>query len=413
VNASLYISVPERGHADIDGKAWEVLSSHNDFWRLVDQKILSPTLISSQKIRLTGSCFVGRVILNSCILEVGEKIDGSLAALLGYATFNAFRVEKYDAPASALGPLLALLVHHFLGVLRAYVSLGREFRYESMGMRGSLVGGRINITKTIGFRARGLQHVLAFDRPVLTHVTPKNRVIAAAVSEVERVSEIITLDVTDLAMARGLSLLFEDCKDTEVLFGTRDAFVRVAQRLILSANETDRDLLALASVILAHQSFDYGSPAKAISPRAWFLNLEKLFEVAVRQVLGSVYAPGTVRSRAAAEFESRIFDKASEEYKANPDLILSDAEGVQAIGDVKYKLWDESADVADMYQLLVHAVAYHAPRAFLVFPHDCFMARDLGVSVTGCHTWLFAVDVRNLQEHLQLALSTMGQVRRG
>jgi 5-methylcytosine-specific restriction endonuclease McrBC regulatory subunit McrC len=274
-------------------------------------------------------------------------------------------------------------------------------------MRGSLVGGRINITKTIGLRARGLQHVLAFSRPVLTHITPKNRIVAAAISEVERVSEIITLDVADLAMARGLSLLFQDCKDAEVLFGDRDAFVRAAQRLVASGEEGDRDLIALASVILAHQSFDYGSPVKSISPRAWFLNLENLFEVAVRQVLAAVYAPGIVTSRIEAEVERRIFDKAGDEYKANPDLVLSRSEGVKAIGDVKYKAWSGSAGQPDIYQLLVHAATYRAPIAFLVYPHDAFEVRELGVH-NDTRTWLFAVDVRKLEDHLLLALRAMG-----
>lgn len=406
MRALLHINVPERGHSDVDAKIYGALSSHADFWRLSEHKIISVAHLSPTKIRLTGSCFVGRVLLDDSVVEINEKVKGSLAALLGYATFNSFRVEKYDAPASALGPLLALLVRQFLVVLRGYVSRGRQFRYESKSLRGSLVGGRVNITQTIGLRARGLQHVLAFSRPVLTHVTPKNRIIAAAISEVERVSEIIALDVADLAMARGLSLLFQDCRDSEVLFGDRDAFVRAAYRLIASG-DGDRDLMALASVILAHQSFDYGSPVTSISPRAWFLNLEKLFEVAVRQVLTAAYAPGVVTSRIGAEIERRIFDKAGDEYKANPDLVLSQPEGVKAIGDVKYKAWNGAAAQPDIYQLLVHAATYHASIAFLVYPHEAFEVRELGVH-NDIRTWLFAVDVRKLEEHLLLALKTMG-----
>jgi hypothetical protein len=200
------VIIPERGHRDIDGHTWEILSAHPDFWRLIEQKLLSVATISPHKMRLLGSCFVGRILLDHSVIEIGEKVPGSLAALLGYATFNAFRVETFEAPASEIGPLLALLVRQFLAILRRYVSQGRQFIYETRRMQGSLVGGRLDITRTIGLRARGLQHVLAFDRPVLSHRTPKNRIIAAAVSEVERVSEIIPLHDSDLAMARGLSL---------------------------------------------------------------------------------------------------------------------------------------------------------------------------------------------------------------
>jgi 5-methylcytosine-specific restriction endonuclease McrBC regulatory subunit McrC len=408
MNAALEISVPERGHCDIDSKAWEILSAQRDFWRLVDQKIVTVTHLSHKDVRLTGSCFVGRIVLDGATLEIGEKIDGSLAALLGYATYNSFRVEQYSAPSSALGPLLGLLVRHFLLVLRSYVSQGRQFRYDRKGSYGSLVGGRINVTKTVSLRARGLPHLIAFDRPILTHAILKNRILAAAISQVERVSEIIRLNEGDLGIARGLSLLFEDCKDAEVLFGDRDAFVRAAQRMVSSKEERDRDLLALASVILAHQSFEYGSTVKSVAPRAWFLNLENLFQVSVRQVLAILYQGGTVRGGSDSGLEKRIFEKIGEEYKANPDLVLSTSTEIEAIGDVKYKVWTGSPSQPDLYQLLVHAATYKARTAFLVFPHDEFAVRDLGTSATGCPTWSFGVDIRKLKEHLLAALGMMG-----
>ena len=407
MSVPLLVGVPERGHSDIGLEAWQVLSDNPDFWRLVEQKIVSVTHLSNRDVRLTGSCFVGRIVLQEVTLEVHEKLEGSLAALLGYATFGSFRVERYDAPASALGRLLALLVRQFLLVLQAYVSQGRQFRYATKRLHGSLVGGRINMTKTISLRSRGLRHVIAFDRPVLTRVTPKNRLVAAAISEVERVSELIEVDAADLARARGLSLLFEDCKDAEVLFGEREVFVRMAQRMLSVREERDRDLIALASVILAHQSFEYGSTVKAVAPRAWFLNLENLFQVSVKQVLGGLYSRGIVRGGADSEWENRVFEKVAEEYKANPDLVLSLPSGVEAVGDVKYKVWTGSASPPDIYQLLVHASAYKADTAFLIFPHDAFVARDLGPSATGCRTWLFAVDVRKLKEHLLAALNMM------
>ena len=71
--------------------------------------------------------------------------------------------------------------------------------------------------------------------------------------------------------------------------------------------------------------------------------------------------------------------------------MFTDVTGVQAIGDVKYKMWDGSASNPDVYQL--HAATYRATTAFLVFPHDAFIARDLGTSATGCRKGLFAVDI--------------------
>jgi 5-methylcytosine-specific restriction endonuclease McrBC regulatory subunit McrC len=400
------LTIPERGHREIEVQTWETLSKHPEVWRMIDQKIISATQLSAQKVRLTGSCFVGRIVLDDFILEVGEKIEGSLASLLAYATFGSFRVEQYIGPASTLGALLNLLVRQFLIALHSYVSRGREFVYEQKRMRGSLASGRLNITGTVGLRARGLRHVLAYDRPTITHKTAKNRIIAAAIFELERLSEVVKLESVDLATARGLSLLFDDCKDQEVLFGERERFVILAHRLLSLGEVRDKDLIALASVILAHQSFDHGSPTRAVMPRAWFLNLENLFEVAGRQVISKVYS-GATQKAGESQRRNRIFEKAPEEYKANPDFILSSAKGIEAVGDVKYKVWTESPPPTDLYQLLVHAETYKAQIAFLVFPHDSYVFRDLGKSTTGCHTWLIAVDVRNLENDLKKALVQM------
>lgn len=78
------------------------------------------------------------------------------------------------------------------------------------------------------------------------------------------------------------------------------------------------------------------------------------------------------------------------------------------VGDVKYKSWAGSASAPDLYQLLVHAKTYDAERCFLVYPHDTFGVKRLGVASTGCDTWLFTVDVRALESDLPRLLAAVG-----
>lgn len=81
---------------------------------------------------------------------------------------------------------------------------------------------------------------------------------------------------------------------------------------------------------------------------------------------------------------------------------------VRAIGDVKYKVWEDYPDEHDLYQLLVHASAYDAKCAFLVYPHDTWIIRDLGVAATGCRTWIVGIDITNMGAGLKTALEAMG-----
>jgi McrBC 5-methylcytosine restriction system component len=121
--------------------------------------------------------------------------------------------------------------------------------------------------------------------------------------------------------------------------------------------------------------------------------------------LHSLFAPGTVHAGGLSGRESRIFEKVADEYTANPDLILTAQTGFVAVGDAKYKVWNASPSNPDLYQLLVHSGTYGASTAFLIFPHDTFISRDLGEPrMMGRRTWLFAVDIRELERDLGGAL---------
>lgn len=396
--------VPERGQIDIDEAAWGRLASHPDFWRLVDQKIVRVSQVGRHSMRLEAGAFVGRASIGSDTLELGEKVPGALESLLGFATGRVFRVERLEAPASDLGSLAHLLVRQFVTAVRSYVSRGREFRYSSRPKVGSLVGGRLDVTGTLALRARGLPHLAAFHQTILSRNVPKNRVVFRALHEIERIARFVEVDNATLAQARTLSMLFSDCRDAESLFSSKDRFVREAESILdESGDRRDEDMLRLAQVILSHQSFERTAHDSMSVPRAWFLNLESLFEAAVRKVLSSLCRDGWVVTRGR---KPPVFPQTTMEFKG-ADLLIARDGVVRAVGDVKYKKWSGSADAADLYQLLVHAAAFSSPLAFLVFAGEEFVAQSLGLAATGCATWVFSVDIRRLRDDLAAMLEAI------
>lgn len=404
------IRVPERGRGEVTQAAWHQLASSQAFWRLVENGVFSVEHLSANRARLVGKCYIGRVLIdNNIVIEVHEKIEGALAALLAHAMRTSFKVEKLKAPASEVGPLIGLLAMQFVGALRRYISRGREFVYQREKRVGSLVGGKMDVTGTIRLHARGLRHLVQFEKDVVTHNTPFNRVVLAALREIDSLSRLVPVEKNVLACARALAVLFSDCRDTSVLFGVRSELVQLAQRLEAeSKDDSRRDILALAMLLLTHESFEHTAATGSVSPRAWFLNLETLFEAAVRNTMNIVAAPD-VCVLDGRDAPMPVFPaSANRNFRANPDLVARVGSAIVAVGDVKYKAVDKGPAASDVYQLLAHATAFGASEAFLVYPSDSFSCRDIGTSAADVRVRVFTIDVRNLADHIGRVLTTLG-----
>ena len=402
----MQVTVTERGHSDISVAEWNKLSAETAFWRLVEAKLITVDFPSSNKVRLSGTCYVGRATFSGISIDLKEKVDGALLSLIDEAASDAFRVQAIVSPRSDLGAAVVIIVAHYIDLLRAYASRGREFQYSRRSERSSLVGGRLDITKTLQLRARGLVHQLAFDRTIINQKTLKNRILLAAVAEIGRISNLVEIKPSLLSAARGLAMLFEDCRDIETLYGKRSELARESQRLADSPAERDQDLLSFAAVILEHASFDMGPTRKGTVPRSWFVNLETLFEAKVRSVL-RLLLPGWGVSKGSIQNERRFVFATTNLHKADPDIVISSG-GLTIVGDVKYKEWDNHADAGDLYQLLTHAVAFGARKSFLIFPHDKFVSRTLGATRDGVETWLFGINLQRISDDIASCLTEMG-----
>ena len=283
-----------------------------------------------------------------------------------------------------------------------YVSRSREFVYERQRKIGSLAGGRIDVGQSLQLRARGLGHLLAFDKNAITFNTELNRVILKALMEVSRLAQLIAIEPRDIERARGLALLFSDCLEARLLVADRGTFSQIASDLVQACTVPEhKDVAALAAVIVAHESFERNAEKGWDIPRAWFLNLEKLFERAVVSELKQGISP-TTSLFSGFDRPRPIFERYRGMYTAHPDIVLSNGRGTVIVGDVKYKNWTGTPVAADIYQLLAHTAAYSGTRGFLVFPSHEYKMVQLGKAVTGADAWLFALDLNGLSESVAL-----------
>jgi 5-methylcytosine-specific restriction endonuclease McrBC regulatory subunit McrC len=394
------IKVPERGSVAIPRSLCAKLTAAPQFWTLIERGILALEHVTAAESRLRGGPFVGRAnIGDQLAIELDEKIPGSIQSMLSYASKADFRIQNLPSQGTAIGPLISLLADQFADTVARYLARGREFSYRRDKRIGTLIGGKINITGTARLRARGLRHLAQFEKNALTSDVPTNRVILAALRELERINRLLPLHPATLARTRSLATLFSDCRTQEVLFGAREGLIKMAMRrqTTSSGDSLLQDVMALAGVLLSHESFEHANAPSSPSPRSWFLNLETLFEAAVRNLFS------TQIGTAGAVYNGRntpapIFPSSGSQYRANPDLVIRLHGGTCAIGDAKFKVPEQTAAPGDIYQLLTHAAAFGATEAFLVYPHEAFGVVDLGLSKTAAHVRLFTVDIRSLSQ---------------
>jgi len=61
----MILRVPERGHLEISGDSFSLLSPQPTFWKLIDAKLLGISQIGAGRVRLDGNSFVGRAIFQT------------------------------------------------------------------------------------------------------------------------------------------------------------------------------------------------------------------------------------------------------------------------------------------------------------------------------------------------------------
>lgn len=391
---SLSISIPERGYANVSRAAWREISADPRFWKLVDDKVLTIGALQGGGVRLVGSCYVGRATLGGNTLDFVEKIPGAFAALVSAISPSAVRLLKVPAPVSPPNTSTGILVKVFVGAVQEYAA-SKEIRYEQRKGHGSLIGGSLDVIGTIRLRSRGIRHEVAFRRTVLTADTPLNRVLYAGLRRIEELRQIAHCDLADVVKARSLSLLLDDC--SKAVIGTPLSALRTMAES-LADEDQPFELAELAAAMLGDAGFGGDAVAGRTVSRSWFINLENLFERAVRHSLQAAFGKSAIVGPAGSDI--RVFPDLSSRYPANTDVVIRLHTGDVFIADAKYK--DRShlswPDASEVQEILTHASAYKAKRALLIYPAETAWKRRIGATTTGCELWALGLRVAHLMQ---------------
>lgn len=383
------IAVPERGYQNLAKDEAAHLTSSQEFWELSEAGVLSLQMLPKGRARLLAGPYVGKARVGGVDLEVREKVPGALQTLLHYAYGPAFKIRHVPGVRTELGELIALLIRAFLERVSAYLSAGRDFEYRRDLAASPLLGGALDLRATARLRARGLGHQFAFLRTRVSYDLERNLIVRAALSEIGSIAASVVVDDKLLTQSRVLLMYFSDL--LEQLAPNRAQASLLAEA---AAERSDDDMLALAALILRHESFEHTDWTRGTTPRTWFLNLETLFEDGVRREIQRLGYAGISASKGSAHATS-IYLGGSADF-ADPDLALWRERDCVGIGDVKYKEWSVTPGRSDLYQLMVHSAAFRSETAFLVYPGTTFAARIHGDAVTGAAVYSFRLGLDGL-----------------
>jgi 5-methylcytosine-specific restriction endonuclease McrBC regulatory subunit McrC len=422
------IEVVERGRRRLAEQEALILNGAESFWQLAAAGYFSVRRTGPHVEEIVGGKYVGRAVDADNELVVVEKAHGAVRALVGAATGAELRIERAPSPETEFDIVSRHLMTEFTRAANAYVSERRVPRYVYKEAAGPTLGGSIDLPRTMRLHASGRPNHFAFSEGHVVRDEPLDRVVLAALNELDGAGRSLGLDDDTLYLSRTLAAALEEVRD--------EAFIATATEEHLAAADTverddrtgdlDRDLARLASIALMHRGFEPDRVATGTVPRAWFIDLETLFESAIRAAAGQLL-PGWTVDR-GEEFDRLMFTGGEDHSRVNPDVVIYGPAGAAAVGDAKYKSLriglgerddPEEGSVArhrkegrpDLYQLLAHAASLRAPAAFLAYVSDAdFSMRRLGHSATGCATWVAELRPTHLKDDLATLLSAMGLV---
>jgi hypothetical protein len=414
------IELTERRRRELPAAEWRHLMGLEEFWRLADAGYVSGHRSGSGRFELAAHAHVGRARLGGIELTVREKVPGTLAALVSAATGAELKIEHAESPATEFDLVSRHLMGEFIDAAGNYIAHRRRPRNRYREAVGPALAGSLDMAATMRLHAGGRRGLFAFDRGEVVRDEPLDRLVLAGLDEIDRSGDALALEPVVLHDARWLAGALEEVRDRRFLDTPRDGFLDLADDVAVDPAmlPADADLARLASVALLHRGFEPQAPIdEERVPRAWFVNLETLFERAVREALRELL-PRREVDRGEA-FPRRMFSGGEDASRTNPDLVVHGEGTVGAVGDVKYKSLSITGPSGedregkqhrdDLYQLLVHTASLECERAFLVYASegDC-ACRYLGRAATGCLTWVAQVRPAFLGEDLARLLDELG-----
>jgi hypothetical protein len=413
----MIISVIERRRRTLTVPEHEALEQSEGFWLLVDSGYVSYRRTGVGRHEIVGHKYVGRAKVGDVEIQVREKVPGALRALVRAATGGELRVELADSAATDFDAVSRCLMDEFTRSAGRYVAERRRPRYDYRSASGPLLAGSLDMAATIRLHASGRPGMFAYRQGRVVRDDPLDRLVLAGLDELDRNGAALGLERTTLYDARSLAGALEEVRDQRFVATTPSSFLLSSDAIERdpATLAEDADLARLATVALLHRGFNLEGVTVDRVPRAWFIDLEALFEQAVRSTLRDLLVDHEVDR--GDVYARRMFIGGSDTSRTYPDVVVHRAGKVSSTGDVKYKTLTSSSSPQsvgggsptsrrvkegrpDLYQLLVHAASLDSTHSFLVYPGERYVCRYLGRSATGCRTWTAQVRPVHLVDDL-------------
>ncbi|GAB7193411.1 hypothetical protein NUM3379_41210 [Kineococcus sp. NUM-3379] len=396
-------------------------------WRLVESGLFSLRQRGPRHVEIEGHQYVGRALIDqNCIVAISEKVTGSLRALLTEITGVDIRVEDESSRLAEFGIVSRFLLTEFVRASESYVASRREARYVYKPASSPVLAGSLNMAATLRLHALGRTNYFAFSRSQVLRDKPLDRIVLAALMLLDEEGATLGLDAGTIFRARVVAGALEEVRDEDFLMLGTIGHLKLAEEVEeeFDTPMLDKDLARLAAITLMQKGWDEQEQSDGATPRAWFLNLESLFERAVRSTLAAILPDDTVdRGQSSTR---RLFTGGVDRSKVNPDIIVHGRTGVRLVADVKYKSLNSAvadhdyetvprrrskkAPRPDLYQVLMHAASLECNRALVVYAADSaeqMTIRFLGRSATGCDTWIAAIRPTYLREDLSKVIEAL------
>lgn len=401
------IEVRERSTVPLSESDYRVLEQSDAVLELVGLGALSLVRSRATPYGVRAGSLVGESVLDfGRRLVIREKVSGSLHALLRWAVPYDFRSAPAPAFVDAGSPVLEVFAARFLDLLARHLQRGRVKEYGRIREQSSRPRGRIDLRRTIQLRSRGIATRVDHQRTVLHADILLNRLLALGLHAVESYVTVAGASVGLTSRARSLAALFDD---VDVLGLQRQP--RMAKSGAFESALSDpraigdiADALSYARALVLNLGA-WPLTEEHLVPESYFLNLETLFEDAVRQV--ATEASLGVEVSRGSHLQRPLFVDREAVYVADPDLVMSWPHARPVVADCKYKDLKGLPDHGDVYQLVAHAQAFGSTTATLVYPGTDFAMQVLGTTVGGVAVTWATVRISHLDEDVALLMSNL------
>lgn len=338
--------------------------------------------------------YVGRLVVSDdLIIDIRDPFPGTVEHCLELTQTGRRAGGQPSAPGAAEVTPWGAVLREFATRLLDYVENGPHREYWPVNLITSRPRGRIDVPRTARHvHARGRVDLLACRPRTIGTDNALNRLLLAA-----------AVRAAGLAEAEGASLALSQLQHA-LPFLAGVAYHHLPDERQASAAIPREDVATSALVDLAGL-FIAGIPAmpanddQPIRPFSAWLNAERIFENAVRTIVGGMFPAGTVLRGEDAEkplLVSEPGDLPPADRSAEPDIVVGSARPV--LLDVKYRTHDRLYTEDELYQLMAHATAFDAAASGLLTTAGSgpYGVTWLGRDATGHAFYVLRVDPTSL-----------------